>query len=73
MRLLKTATFTTMHITIAFTIVWLMTGSVMVGGAVALIEPLCNAVGYFLHERLWERFRRRRERHLPPGAAAAAA
>jgi uncharacterized membrane protein len=73
MRLLKTATFTTMHITIAFTIVWLMTGSVMVGGAVALIEPLCNAVGYFLHERLWERFRRRRERRVPAGTAAAAA
>lgn len=57
--MLKTLTFTTMHITIAFTVVYLMTGNVMVGGAVALIEPLCNSVGYFFHERIWERVRRR--------------
>ena len=59
-RMLKTITFTTMHITIAFTVVYLMTGSVMVGGAVALIEPLCNSVGYFVHERIWERARSHR-------------
>jgi uncharacterized membrane protein len=57
--MLKTITFTTMHIGIAFTVVYLMTGSVMVGGAVALIEPLCNSVGYFFHERLWDRIRNR--------------
>lgn len=57
--MLKTLTFTTMHIGIAFTVVYLMTGSVMVGGAVALIEPLCNSVGYFFHERVWERIRGR--------------
>ncbi len=55
--MIKTLTFTTMHISIAFTVVYLMTGSVMVGGAVALIEPLCNSVGYFFHERVWERIR----------------
>jgi uncharacterized membrane protein len=58
--MLKTITFTAMHISIAFTVVYLMTGSVMVGGAVALIEPLCNSVGYFFHERIWERVRRTR-------------
>jgi uncharacterized membrane protein len=58
--MLKTITFTAMHISIAFTVVYLMTGSVMVGGAVALVEPLCNAVGYFVHERIWERVRRNR-------------
>jgi uncharacterized membrane protein len=59
--MLKTFTFTAMHITIAFTVVYLMTGSVMVGGAVALVEPLCNSVGYFFHERIWERARNARE------------
>jgi len=53
----KTATFTVMHISIAFTVVYLMTGDVRVGGAVALIEPLGNSIGYFFHERLWERWR----------------
>lgn len=49
----KTATFTVMHISISFSIVYLMTGDFMVGGAVALLEPLINAVGYFVHERVW--------------------
>lgn len=51
----KTITFGCMHISIAFTIVYLMTGSATVGGTVALVEPLCNTVGYFFHERFWER------------------
>lgn len=58
--MIKTLTFTTMHIGIAFTVVYLMTGSAFVGGAVALIEPLCNSVGYFFHERFWERVRSHR-------------
>lgn len=69
--MLKTMTFTAMHFTIAFTVVYLMTGSVMVGGAVALIEPLCNSVGYFIHERIWERVRNRR--HSPAARAGALA
>ena len=59
--MIKTITFTTMHISIAFTVVYLMTDSVMVGGAVALIEPLCNSVGYFFHERVWERIRAKQQ------------
>ena len=55
--MLKTISFTAMHISIAFSIVYLMTGDFMVGGAVALVEPLCNSVAYFFHERLWERRR----------------
>ncbi len=55
--LLKTISFGAMHISIAFTIVYLMTGDFMVGGAVALVEPLCNSVAYFFHERLWDRRR----------------
>jgi uncharacterized membrane protein len=51
----KTITFTLMHISIAFGVVYAMTGDIMVGGAVALVEPLCNSVGYFFHERLWAR------------------
>lgn len=51
----KTITFGIMHIGIAFTVVWLMTGDVLIGGAVALVEPLVNTVGYHFHERVWSR------------------
>lgn len=55
--MVKTATFAVMHVGVAFTIVYLMTGDFMIGGAVALVEPLCNSVAYFFHERLWDRWR----------------
>jgi uncharacterized membrane protein len=63
----KTVTFTIMHMSIAFGVVYAMTGDAKVGGAAAFVEPLCNAVGYFFHERLWERLRGARE--LAPAAS----
>lgn len=53
----KTCTFTVMHIIIAFAVAGLLSGSWVVGGAIALVEPLCNSVGYFFHEKMWERIR----------------
>jgi uncharacterized membrane protein len=53
----KTATFTVMHFSVAFTVVYLLTGDFLVGGVVALVEPLVNSLAYFVHERIWERIR----------------
>ncbi|MBB6085639.1 putative membrane protein [Wenzhouxiangella marina] len=41
---------------VAFSVVYLLTGSWALGGAIALIEPAINTVAYFVHEKLWERF-----------------
>jgi uncharacterized membrane protein len=27
-----------------------------VGGLVAVVEPLCNSVGFYFHEKFWQRF-----------------
>ena len=51
----KTLTFALMHFAIAFAVAWLMTGSLVVGGAVALVEPAVNSVAFFFHEELWQR------------------
>lgn len=51
----KTASFAALHFITAFTVTWAMTGSMIVGGAVALVEPAINTVVYFLHERFWQR------------------
>jgi uncharacterized membrane protein len=51
----KTASFATMHFTIAFTVAYLLTGSLVVGGALAIIEPALNTVAYYFHEKLWQR------------------
>lgn len=50
----KTASFAVVHFTVAFTVGYALTGSVLVGGAIALVEPAINTVAYFFHEKLWE-------------------
>lgn len=55
----KTLSFAGVHFTVAFGVGYLLSGSIAVGGAIALVEPLCNTVAYFFHEKLWERRRRR--------------
>ncbi|WP_406664167.1 DUF2061 domain-containing protein [Gallaecimonas sp. GXIMD1310] len=58
--MLKTLSFAAIHMTVAFSLAYLMTGSVVVGGVMALVEPACNTVAYFFHEKLWERIRANR-------------
>ncbi|MBU3069124.1 DUF2061 domain-containing protein [Aestuariicella sp. G3-2] len=50
----KSITFTLMHFAIALTVAYLLTGSLVIGGAIALVEPLVNSVGYFFHEKVWD-------------------
>lgn len=52
----KTMSFAVVHFTVAFTVGYLMTGSVMVGGAIALVEPAINTIAYYFHEQVWNRF-----------------
>jgi uncharacterized membrane protein len=52
----KTLTFAGVHFSVAFTVGYVMTGSVLVGGAIALVEPAINTVAYHVHERFWARF-----------------
>lgn len=51
----KTLSFGAMHITVAFVVVYLMTGDWMTGGLVALVEPCINTFAYHLHEKVWKR------------------
>ena len=66
----KTITFAIMHFSIAFGVVYAMTGSLLLGGAVALVEPAVNTVAFYFHEKIWQRieYRRllRRGVRLPP-------
>jgi uncharacterized membrane protein len=58
--MIKTLSFGALHVSVAFTVAYLMTGSLMLGGALALVEPAVNTVAYFVHERIWARFGRGR-------------
>ncbi|PHR63521.1 DUF2061 domain-containing protein [Pseudidiomarina marina] len=57
----KTVSFGVMHVSVAFTLVWLMTGDIVLGGAVALIEPVVNTVAYYFHEKFWAARQMRRQ------------
>lgn len=55
----KTLSFALMHFTVAFGVAYILTGSVVVGGLVALVEPAVNTVAFYFHERLWQRLEAR--------------
>ena len=57
--MIKTVTFGFVHFTVAFGVVFALTGSLVIGGLAALIEPLVNTVAYHYHEKAWEWFRGR--------------
>lgn len=53
--MIKTLSFGLMHVSIAFLVVYAMTGDWMTGGLVALVEPCVNTVAYHFHEKFWKR------------------
>ncbi len=52
---LKTASFATVHFSVAFTVVYLLTGDAVAGGIMAMLEPTINTVAYYFHEKVWQR------------------
>ena len=57
--MIKTISFGIVHFTVAFAVVFALTGSLVIGGLVALIEPLVNTLAYHYHEKVWDRIRAR--------------
>ncbi|MFV8781046.1 DUF2061 domain-containing protein [Microbulbifer sp. SA54] len=51
----KTCSFAVVHMAVAFTVGFAMTGDILVGSALALVEPACNTVAYYFHEKWWSR------------------
>lgn len=53
--LMKTITFACTHFTVAFTVAYVLTGDIIIGSLIAMVEPAINTVAYFFHEKLWNR------------------
>lgn len=66
----KTLSFAILHFGVAFTIGWLFTGSWLVGGALALVEPACNTVVFHFHEKVWKKIEQRRGQALNAAVVA---
>jgi uncharacterized membrane protein len=57
--LIKTGTYLTIHLTVGFTVAYVMTGSLALAGGIALVEPVINAVAFFFHEQAWKKVQAR--------------
>ncbi|MGP9832645.1 DUF2061 domain-containing protein [Marinobacter sp. NSM] len=56
--LVKTITFAITHFVVAFSVAYLLTGDIMIGSLIAMVEPTINTVAYFFHEKIWARHQR---------------
>lgn len=65
----KTTSQIGMHMSVSFGILYVMTGSVTIGGVAAVLEPICNVILMPLHDRMWERIRARLEARQANSAA----
>lgn len=57
----KTTSQIGVHMAVAFTVMYVVTGSVAFGGVAAILEPICNVLIMPLHEKLWQKIRERIE------------
>jgi uncharacterized membrane protein len=52
---LKTATYATMHLTVAIAVAYALTRDWRIALAVGIVEPMVQTVAFNIHERLWSR------------------
>jgi uncharacterized membrane protein len=61
----KTFSFAVLHFCVAFLVGYALTGSFVVGGALAIVEPAVNTIAFHFHEKVWRRIERRRAMRAP--------
>ncbi|WP_084398138.1 DUF2061 domain-containing protein [Henriciella aquimarina] len=54
--LLKTCTYSLMHLSVAITVAFALTGNWAVAFSIGLIEPFVQTAAYTVHERAWEKW-----------------
>lgn len=65
--LLKTLTYGVMHITVATTIAYLLSGNFQTALSIGLLEPVVQSFFFYFHERGWNRLLQKRDcqKHAP--------
>ena len=53
--IVKTMSYSAMHMVVAISVAYALSGSWIVALSIGLIEPMVQTVAYTFHERLWER------------------
>ncbi len=50
----KSVAFGVVHLGIAFTVGYALTGSVAIAGAITLVEPIANTIAHYFFDKGWE-------------------
>ena len=58
----KTGTYSLMHMTVAITVAFVLSGSWHVALAIGLVEPLVQTVAYHFHEKIWSKVQLKSEK-----------
>ncbi|MBY4895596.1 DUF2061 domain-containing protein [Cupriavidus sp. AU9028] len=69
----KTLSFGVMHLGIAFSVTYALTGNLAISGAVTFIEPAVNTVAHYFFDRYWERRQRSKAQGRDESGSAAPA
>lgn len=51
----KTLSYSVMHVAVAATLAYMLTGNIAIAVGIGLLEPLIQTLVFPLHEWLWER------------------
>lgn len=49
----KSAAFGALHVVIAFSVSYALSGNLVVAGAITLVEPVVNTVAHYFFDRWW--------------------
>lgn len=65
-------TFAGLHFSIALTVAYILTGDILLGSLIALIEPAVNTVALYFHEKAWNQvaFLKRNENKIQTKTAS---
>jgi uncharacterized membrane protein len=77
-KLIKTGTYSVMHLTVAVAVAYALTRDWQIALSVGLIEPMVQTVAYSFHESIWswiaeQRGKKRSADQAPPSAPVSAA
>lgn len=61
----KTATYGVLHIVVSFLVGWLISGDIHIGLGIAMVEPLAQIFGFYLHENVWVKIQKKRHASNP--------
>ncbi len=53
--MLKTASYGVLHVIVAISVAYALTGNMLIAVGIGLVEPLVQTVVFSVHEWLWER------------------